>query len=81
MGLSTLPGFHAFSLKNDDVLPFGYDRDLTKSERYNINAEKALTAKPNIRLVVGHSPVGSVAFELQKALPRLTVQNIRRASS
>ena len=36
-----------------------------------------LKANPNIRLLVGHSLVGSVALELQKACPRLTVQNIR----
>ena len=44
--------------------------DLRNSTRYQ-EAEKALTANPNIKNVVGHNLGGSVALELQKNHPSL----------
>jgi hypothetical protein len=54
----------------DDVTKIPFWGDVKNSERYQ-QADKMLTANPQIRTITGHSLGGSVALELQRAHPGL----------
>ena len=54
----------------DDVTKIPFWGDVRKSERYQ-QADKMLTANPQIHTIVGHSLGGSVAHELAVAHPGL----------
>ncbi len=54
----------------DDVTKIPFWGGVQKSERYQ-QADKMLTANPQVRTVIGHSLGGSVAHELQKNHPGL----------
>ena len=54
----------------DDVTKIPFWGDVKKSERYK-QADKMLTANPQVRTVIGHSLGGAVAHELQRAHPGL----------
>ena len=54
----------------DDVTKIPFWGNVKNSERYQ-QADRMLTANPQIRTIVGHSLGGSVSHELQRAHPGL----------
>ncbi len=54
----------------DDVTKIPFWGDVKNSERYQ-QADKMLTANPQVRTIVGHSLGGAVSHELQRAHPGL----------
>jgi hypothetical protein len=65
-----IAGSHTARDWYDDVTKIPFWGDVKKSHRYQ-QADKMLTANPQVRTVTGHSLGGAVAHELQRAHPEL----------